>query len=207
MPPAEAFLEYRAMAADFKKLADVTDFKKQAGKLARRPEIGEPVQVLEKHRAALLDDFFRLARDSRDPALPVMIAGWREKAGAPGETAERQQIRRVLQGACVRCAGIAWSSLAKGESFEQALGWAELASALCPEQPSLAYNLACLQALAGHNPEALIAFRRAAQNGFNDVARAWHDPAFRSLRGEAEFQSALLTMKNQAPAPDPPVAR
>ena len=203
LPPAEAYLEYRAMVADFKNQADLAAIKKRAALLARQPEVDDAARALEKRRAAALDAFFRLARNPRNPAWRTMIAGWREAAAAPGDSAERRLMRRVITGAAVRCSAAARSSLARGESPEQALVWAELASAVGPDQPLPAYNLACLQALAGNLPEALAALALAAQDGFNDDARAWHEPAFASLRGATAFQSTVVKMKN-SPGPAGP---
>jgi hypothetical protein len=195
LPPAEAYLEYRAMLADFKNQADLAAIKKRAALLARQPEIDDAVRALEKRRAAALDAFFRLARNPRDPALRTMIAQWRETAGAPAESAGGQLMRRVPQGAVVRCSAAARSALARGEPVAQALAWGELAWVIHPDQPMLAFNLACLQALGGHEVEAVAALRAAAKAGFKDAAAAWREPAFEPLRRTAEFQSVLAGMK------------
>ena len=94
----------------------------------------------------------------------------------------------------MRCSAAARSALARGDSIEQALAWAELASAIRPGEPSLAFNLACLQALGGHDVEAVAALQLAAKAGFKDATAAWREPAFGALRRAADFQSVLAGM-------------
>jgi predicted Zn-dependent protease len=56
-----------------------------------------------------------------------------------------------------------------------------------PDHPSILYNLACFEALAGHREQALEHVRRAVELDPENAARAASDPDFDSVRDDPAF--------------------
>jgi tetratricopeptide (TPR) repeat protein len=87
-----------------------------------------------------------------------------------------------------RAATMCAVSLCRLGRKDEGLAWAERASAIDPEDPSVAYNVACLYALEGQPERALDSLEQAFRAGFG--GREWiaHDPDLDSLRGHPRFQ-------------------
>ncbi len=66
--------------------------------------------------------------------------------------------------------------------------------------PTLAYTAACAWALAGKPEEAMRFLNLASQLGFRDAEQAETDPDFRSLRGRADFQTWMQSLKQSSPS-------
>jgi hypothetical protein len=73
---------------------------------------------------------------------------------------------------------------------------AERSLQLRPNQPILAFNFACLEALEGNREGALATLQLATRAGFKDIQLAWTEPAFTSLRDDPAFQGLLKAIKN-----------
>jgi serine/threonine protein kinase/tetratricopeptide (TPR) repeat protein len=79
---------------------------------------------------------------------------------------------------------------------EEGLRWAERAVRVDPEDPGVAYNVACLYALEGEREKAIDFLEHALGAGFGN--REWfeRDPDLESLRGDARFMQLLERMGN-----------
>lgn len=72
---------------------------------------------------------------------------------------------------------------------------AEQMTQLNPDEPTVWYNLACLQAVAGKTQPALKNLTTAVQQGFRDVRHIETDADLQSLRSEAAFAEILKAAK------------
>ena len=74
----------------------------------------------------------------------------------------------------------------RGE-WDEAIAMHEEALAEQPDHPSLLYNLACVESLAGRSEAALLHLRRAAELEPRWAEEAQADPDFDAIRGEPGF--------------------
>jgi len=63
--------------------------------------------------------------------------------------------------------------------------------------PNIYYNLACYQALAGQESEAVKSFQKAVDAGYNNYAHAKKDTDLDGLRSNAHFRSAMLDLQQK----------
>jgi hypothetical protein len=196
LPQCEAFLEYNAIASDFKGLLELDVVRKELKALRRSVKIGEPEQQAVKHRAAEFREYLHRARDRKSPSAAALTAQWQNRALSPDDTADRREARSLVAAARLHCVSDARASLATKSDFTAAAASAERAAQLRPNHPILLFNFACLQALEGNPTGALATLQLAARAGFKDIQLAWTEPAFRPLRDDPAFQGLLREMKN-----------
>ena len=72
-------------------------------------------------------------------------------------------------------------------------------SILRPQEPQVAYNLACSYSLLGRTYEALGALRRAIQLGYWDVDQMLMDPDLTGLHDVPEFHDLLQILDFEIP--------
>ncbi len=89
---------------------------------------------------------------------------------------------------------VAGDLFAAHEAFEAAL-------MLAPEDPTLAYGMACVQAREGRAELALDWLERAVERGYDDDAVARWDTDLASLRGQPRFVAILARMSTSGSAP------
>jgi tetratricopeptide (TPR) repeat protein len=80
--------------------------------------------------------------------------------------------------------------VALGET-ERGLKWAEQALALDPGEPMVLYNVACVQALAGRNGDALDSLERAVHNGLTQKSWLEHDSNLAALRKDRRYKALI----------------
>jgi dienelactone hydrolase len=195
LPRHDAFLEYSALASDFKGLLELNAVHKELKAIRKSARIGETEQQAVKHRAAAFSEYLRRAREHTSP-LAALTAQWQDRANFSDDTPDRREARSLVAAAMLHCASEARASLAAKSDFTAARAYAEYAMQLRPNHPILIFNFACLQALEGNPAGALATLQLAARAGFKDIQLAWTEPAFTSLRGERAFQVLLQAMKN-----------
>ena len=84
----------------------------------------------------------------------------------------------------------------------EALACLEIAAQAAPRNPYLSFSLARAQALNSQDEEALRTLRAAVEEGFNDLDRVEEEPAFDSLRAEADYQKVLAKMRESKTQPE-----
>lgn len=62
---------------------------------------------------------------------------------------------------------------------------------LCPDDPTVRYNLACSYALTGRRDEALATLERAIELGYRDVGHMLKDKDFVSLHDDERFAELI----------------
>jgi pimeloyl-ACP methyl ester carboxylesterase len=120
------------------------------------------------------------AQKSRRPNAPTGI-------GAPESMAvgERQQL---------------WLELGRrirGGDLDAARMTARRFLSLYPGDAAMTYNLACLEARLGHDPEAWQALDEAFTQGFTDLHLIQEDPDLGALRSQERFQAWLAASEDQ----------
>jgi uncharacterized Ntn-hydrolase superfamily protein len=154
------------------------------------------VAVLEAGQAAGGD-----ARGQQSAALVI------ERSGASRETREGidrvcdlrvedhaepiAELRRIF-GIWERWEAMrsSWQAAERGD-LEAAVAHGERALALDPEDPMLAYNLACYRALSGRSEEALELLRRSLPRDESLRVHARTDPDLESLRERPEYRELV----------------
>ncbi len=118
-----------------------------------------------------------------DPALRRGAIGLTEdtvvlalggKPGAPHESSAWEEMFAAVP-------------LTREGRWDEAIRMHEDALVAHPDQPGLLYNLACIEALAGHSLDALLHLQRAVQLRPEWAADAAQDPDFASIRVEPGF--------------------
>ncbi len=82
---------------------------------------------------------------------------------------------------------------------EEALEVDRRLSRIRPQEPQVAYNLACSYSLLGRTNEALGALRRAIQLGYWDIDQMLVDPDLSGLHEVPEFQDLLHSLDFEIP--------
>jgi len=92
-------------------------------------------------------------------------------------------------------------SLCRIGRVEEGLRWAERALELDPEDPGVAYNAACLFALAGDAGQAMAHLQKAVGAGFGNREWLERDPDLDNIRSEPRFQEIMAEMRTGTSAP------
>jgi len=90
---------------------------------------------------------------------------------------------KMLQAAAFYSGEYELSAEAGRQAFERA------------EDPEVAYNIACAEARAGHEDQALAWIERAVETGYRDGAGLASDPDFEVLRSRPEFEAIVGTVR------------
>ncbi len=69
---------------------------------------------------------------------------------------------------------------------------------VAPNDPTIAYNLACAQAMSGRKEDALKTLAEAVRLGYSDLEHMKKDPDLDSLRGEEAYRKILSDLEKKA---------
>jgi serine/threonine protein kinase/Flp pilus assembly protein TadD len=90
--------------------------------------------------------------------------------------------RAMTMGACALC---------RLDENDKGLAWARQALDVDPGDPGVAYNVACVYAVAQRHDEAIDTLAQAVEQGFGNVDWVSHDPDWASLKGHPRFEALL----------------
>lgn len=79
--------------------------------------------------------------------------------------------------------------------YEKGLEIDKRLARLCPDDPSVFYNLACSYSLVSKTDQALEALRKALELGFSDRQHLIQDPDLNPIRKDPRFQVIVDIMK------------
>lgn len=77
--------------------------------------------------------------------------------------------------------------------YEKGLEADERLARLCPEDPTVHYNLACSRALLGEKEKAIDTLKTAILLGYDDLSHMKKDPDLKSLYHDPEFLRLIQT--------------
>ncbi len=195
-PAVETMRALKAVAADFKGLADTAPLEKRAKDLAAAREVRDALkaeQKLEAKEVALIEDLLASAYDGFSSMIKKTVAELQAKAQG-SDAAERVMATRVLQGVASSCSEGAREAF-RVMDYEQAASLLEMAVLLRPDRTRALYDLARARANQGDRKAALAALERAVASGFKDAQTVAQEKAFDRWRSDAAFAAVVEKMK------------
>jgi tetratricopeptide (TPR) repeat protein len=203
----DAYLGYRALAADFKGLRNVADYENKANQFKSSKEVEahldqekeqdqkqreEMSEFLSRHQQLKVSDNRAVALRS----LKNLVTEWRKKSDEKEATSDRIVARRLLAQFFVFLSEDAAMSRQE-KNYEQAALNLTLAAELRPDNSQVLYRLADVYALGGKKKQALEALKLAIEKGFNDLTEIERNQNLNLLRGEAEYKQLIETVKQK----------
>jgi predicted esterase len=215
--PADASVRYAHAAEDFRGLTDVGPAEAKAALLGSSPAVRKAVRDAvsrdDRDRSALRTLAGKLDAALRDPeprapaaaAAELGIPALKQRA-ASGSPEERLCAERLLANLRVQTSFYLPEDLfARGDAAHARLALA-IAAEIDPDDPSVDYNLASLDARSGQGKRARKELDRAITKGFRRLELLDTDPDFAALREDPEFRKWLSEARARAvtPGPSPP---
>ncbi|MGC4071690.1 MAG: hypothetical protein QM760_04105 [Nibricoccus sp.] len=188
----ERWRALKAIAADFAGLIDVGEWTREANALGASREIKEAVKSEKRllvQETELVDDLRQAAAGS-EASKQRLVAKLRQRMDTAGNPAERLMLRRAITGYCSISRETARDLIGK-KDYHQAAALLDLAATLRPEEVKLWIDLSCAYGLAGDRKRALESLDRAADAGFDDVARLEKELAFDRFHSDPRFKEIL----------------
>jgi dienelactone hydrolase len=211
--PLDAATRYRALAADFDGLEDVSAAKEAAARIEARPDVKkdredrdtreyvdrrwlESIQpVMNGFKPGMPLPF--AADVDRDLGLSALLADQKRFAGADrGDSA-----RRKLENLYARLSFYIPTDLESHGEYRRAALSLSIAARIHPESTEVWFNLARVDAVRGEADAAIAELQRSLDNGFDDLARIDAEPDFEPLRRALRFQA--LRQRLGAPSVNP----
>jgi dienelactone hydrolase len=203
-----AYLEYQALAADFRGLREVKDIVANSERLSAAKEVKAAIKDAraEEDRQSQLESkiqtlIVQLADKSRSvemlAELKATISDLENKSEQTKDSSDRRVARRVKEAVFAQAYEGA-NNLYLQKNYAEAPQQLEIAALLKPKSPRLFYELALAHARAGNKSKAINALSRAIENGFTDVGKIEQDPEFESLRNESGFKKLVTGLKKGA---------
>jgi dienelactone hydrolase len=195
-PVLEVWRATRAIAADFRGLADTAEFERKAKDLAASREVKDARKAerdLISREDSLSSDLTGAATSST-ASMRKQVAALRAMADAAADSPERRMARRVLAGAAMSAREGVRGLIDNGD-YGIAAGLLEMAIAIRPEQTRNYFELARARALDGDKTRALAALQQAAEKGFADAKRADDEKAFAKLKADPAWPALLAKIR------------
>jgi poly(3-hydroxybutyrate) depolymerase len=203
--PYEAYLEYAALAADFKDLRDVKEVETKAALLADTKETKAAIKSERTDQDRQRDTEAKLQYlagklqtfPPNTDALAELnseVSDLIRKSQEAKDSSQRRLARRILHAVFAQAYEAANGAyLAK--DFAGAAAHLEIAALFSPKMPRLYYEMAVMYAKAGNKSKAITSLVTALENGFNDVARIEANAAFEPIRNESGYKKVIAALK------------
>ena len=200
-----AYLEYQALAADFRGLRDVKDIVANSERLGAIKEIKLAIKnakVEEDQQGELETKIQTLIAQLADTSRSVETMGelkrtlseLTRKSQESKDSSEQRVARRVLAAVFVQAYEEANNQYLQ-KNYAAVPPKLEIATLLKPKNPRLFYELALAHARAGNKSKAINALSRAIENGFTDVAQIEQNQEFELLRNESGYKKLVTGLK------------
>ncbi|MFT3831139.1 MAG: dienelactone hydrolase family protein [Opitutaceae bacterium] len=192
LPAPESYLACAALFHAAEPWLDRGALDRQRRDLLRAAADRNEARRLERRQQELIRNWLREAEIAIDPgAAAATLARWRQQSQAPGAASEAIVLRGALVGAVLHACDRTAVALAEERFGPDALHWAKLAAAVQPESPLLAYQTACVAALAGNHAEAAALLRPLLRDGVIGAGDVEREPAFAASLARTEFRELL----------------
>jgi dienelactone hydrolase len=200
-----AYLEYQALAADFRGLREVKDVVANSERLAAAKEMKAAIRnakAEEDRQGELETKIQTLIAQLRDTsryvetmaALRGIISDLDHKSEEAKDSSDRRVARRVREAVFAQAYEGA-NNLYLQKNYAEVAPQLEIAALLKPKNPRLFYLLAVAYARVGNKNKAINALGRAIENGFTDLAKIEQNPEFDPLRNEAGYKKLVTGLK------------
>jgi len=183
----EAYQDYSALAADFSRLKDVTEYEKKAVALKETKEVKQALKAEREQIEAQLEIAGRLINlggrlltQTQERASVIkesqnVIAGLRKQAAETVDSGERRIARRALRQVFAQTVEAAMFHYHPNRQYDVALVNLEMASLIAPDNWLPPYQMARAYALLGQKKNSLAALQRAVTKGLQNPAGAIQD--------------------------------
>ena len=215
----EAYLNYNAIAEEFKGLKDVNQTERKARELRNSTEVKqafkrESDQQSEQSRrsAELYSLRSRLAQKWSDSAdepegrsaaradLRRVLADLKKRSEAEEGTPDRAVARRVLNDYFAYSYETAMS-LVNRKEYDQAASHLAIDAEAMPDNWRVLFTLASIYSLKGDKRKAIDFLKKAVESGFSNVAELENAEAFNPLRAEAAYTKIVEALKKKSQLP------
>jgi dienelactone hydrolase len=200
-----AYLEYQALAADFRGLRDVKDIIANSERLGTVKDIKAGIRnakAEEDRQGDLETKIQTLIAQLADPSryvetlseLKTTVSDLTHKAEAAKDPGDQRVARRVLEAVFVQAYEEA-NNLYLQKNYSAVPQKLEIAVILKPKNAYAFYELALAYARLGNKSKAINALSRAIENGFTDLAKIEQNAEFEPLRNEAGYKKLITGLK------------
>ena len=201
----EAYLEYQALAADFKDLRETRELEANAARLFALKDVKTAIknERIEEDRQRELETRLQTLLGQMStpasypdalPELRSLISDWTRKSEDAKDISQQRVARRTLQAVFAQLYEGA-NGLTLVKNYSGAAERLEIATLLKPKNPRLFYELAIAYARAGNKSKAINALGRAVENGFTDLSKIEQNQEFDPLRNEAGYKKLVSGIK------------
>lgn len=196
---AAAARDWRALAADFAGLREVTAAELRLRALADDPRLREQQEAEERRLRRdrrFLEQVPRLLAAAGPRAEPGAIADllaaleipdWKRRRERDPDAEERAAAERVLYAVYIQAGNYAPRRLSERGDYERAILLLRVAAEIEPEIPHVRYRLAVAYAHLGQRRSALAELERAIELGWDDRVAIEREVAFDPWRQSEEF--------------------
>jgi predicted esterase len=192
----EAFRQYRQDAELYKGLPEAAKAQEAAEALRQDPEVrdwlaAEP--TFEGYRERL-----ESVHDSH--GLQIFIKELQAKSKEGGRVGAAAELTMDLVVRSLDMMGVAYLNQ---RNFREAQFCYGTILSCRPKDGRAAYNMACVYSRMGFKKEAVASLKRAAQNGFKDLALIEKDPDLDYIRSEPGYLQVVNVLRANQPKPAP----
>jgi predicted esterase len=206
--PADALHTWKAMAADYAGLRDVTEAEREAAALAASPACQNELREREerdrrdKEILAQAPGILARANPGNEPVTVAQIAAdlkipELKKRAASADSEESLAAQRILNTYKGQTAFYLPQTFLEKKEYDRAVFMLSLATEILPDDSGLWVQIAAAHARKGKpgRKKALEALRTAADKGFSDAALLERAVSFEELRGDEEFRRIVERVK------------
>jgi tetratricopeptide (TPR) repeat protein len=199
---AAAMTEYERAIADFRGRRDVSTLERELVRLeesaegcrARRAELDRTARD-EAYRDRLTRCWGEIRSGEPIPFGRLIneleLAGLKARAAKKPGSDDALSAERLLSEVFVQTAFYLPRGYRQEKNYERAILCVSIASEVRPESSSVWYDLAALEALAGHPDKALDDLATAVARGYTDGDELARDADFASVRDSKRFRALL----------------
>jgi tetratricopeptide (TPR) repeat protein len=209
-----AWRAYRAAAADFAGLRDVSAAKEKAAALAAgetlRRELERRAERDRRDREYLERAprlFNAAAPEIRPDSVSQLLSDLQIpdlKRKAKGQDAEeRLSAERLLYAVYIQTGLYLPRTFMERKQWDRAVFFLQVAAEIDPESPRIPYRLATAYAGKGNRKRALEALKQAVEMKGTELAEIERDPALAPLREEAEYRRIVAKLAKAKPGGSP----
>ena len=192
----EAAVEYNELAQSLNGIHDINAWQGKLKDISTKDVYKNEIATLDKlskseneERNSLLEAF----KTKPTPWWATTIQGLQQQARST--TGPVSAYKRRLVSLISMVSFVQADAALKNNKIPDAAHFIDVFKLADPQNNDVPYLSACLFAAQGNKAAAFSSLKQAIAGGFNDKSRLQSDPAWSSLKGDAEYQSILNRMQ------------